>query len=63
MAAPGDLEIAFDERMRQIYEQAATECDYKATRFLQELLSNLVYANMIRQHSFESKLSFHLCHQ
>lgn len=35
MAAPGDLEIAFDGRMRQIYEQASTECDYKATRFLQ----------------------------
>jgi hypothetical protein len=30
-----NLELAFHERMRQIHEQARTECDYKATRFIQ----------------------------
>ena len=29
------LELAFHERMRQIYDQAKTECDYTARRFLQ----------------------------
>jgi hypothetical protein len=35
MNAPSDLELAFHERMLQIYEQANTECGYTATRFLQ----------------------------
>ena len=30
-----ELETAFHERMRQIYDQAEDECGYKATRFLQ----------------------------
>ena len=32
---PSDLELKFDERMRQIYEQAKKECGYSANRFLQ----------------------------
>ena len=40
MEAPSDLEIAFDERMRQIYEQASNECDYRATRFLQLVVTD-----------------------
>ena len=35
MNSPSKLEIAFDERMRQIYDQAKEECGYTATRFLQ----------------------------
>ena len=35
MNTPSQLEIAFDERMRQIYDQAKEECGYTATRFLQ----------------------------
>ena len=35
MNVPSDLELAFHERMRQIYNQAKTECGYTATRFLQ----------------------------
>ena len=35
MDSPSKLEIAFDERMRQIYDQAKNECGYTATRFLQ----------------------------
>lgn len=35
MNSPSQLEIAFDERMRQIYDQAKDECGYTATRFLQ----------------------------
>jgi len=35
MNSPSKLEIAFDERMRQIYDQAKNECGYTATRFLQ----------------------------
>ena len=35
MGEPSDLELAFHERMQQIYEQARTECSYTATRFLQ----------------------------
>ena len=35
MGKPSDLELAFHERMQQIYRQAKTECDYTATRFLQ----------------------------
>ncbi len=35
MVKPGDIEIAFHERMSQIYEQAKTECNYTATRFMQ----------------------------
>ena len=35
MNSPSKLEIAFDERMRQIYDQAKDECGYTATRFLQ----------------------------
>jgi hypothetical protein len=35
MVKPGDLELAFHERMGQIYEQAKTECNYTATRFMQ----------------------------
>ena len=35
MGIPTDLESAFHGRMQQIYEQAKTECDYSATRFLQ----------------------------
>jgi len=30
-----ELEIAFYERMRQIYDQAKDECGYTVTRFLQ----------------------------
>ena len=30
-----NLELAFHERMRQIYEQAKAECDYSANRFIQ----------------------------
>jgi len=30
-----NLEIAFHERMRQVHDQAKSECDYKATRFIQ----------------------------
>ena len=29
------LELAFHERMRQVYDQAKTECNYTAQRFLQ----------------------------
>lgn len=32
---PSDLELQFDERMRQIYDQAKDECGYTATRFMQ----------------------------
>lgn len=32
---PSNLELAFHERMLQIYEQAQSECNYNATRFLQ----------------------------
>lgn len=35
MNSPSKLELAFDERMRQIYDQAKNECGYTATRFLQ----------------------------
>ena len=35
MNTPSKLEMAFDERMRQIYDQAKNECGYTATRFLQ----------------------------
>lgn len=35
MEKPSDLVLAFHERMQQIYEQAKTECNYTATRFLQ----------------------------
>ncbi len=35
MNEPGKLELAFHQRMRQVYEQAQTECGYTATRFLQ----------------------------
>jgi hypothetical protein len=35
MGKPSDLELAFHERMQQIYEQAKNECGYTATRFLQ----------------------------
>ena len=35
MNSPSKLEITFDERMRQIYDQAKNECGYTATRFLQ----------------------------
>jgi len=35
MDNPSDQELAFHERMHQIYEQAKTECGYTATRFLQ----------------------------
>ena len=35
MGVPSDLELAFHERMQQIYEQAKNECGYTATRFLQ----------------------------
>jgi len=34
MCKLSDLELAFHERMIQIYEQAKTECNYPATRFL-----------------------------
>jgi len=35
MSKQSDLELAFHERMRQIYDQAKSECGYTATRFLQ----------------------------
>lgn len=35
MSPPSKLEMAFDERMRQVYDQAKNECGYTATRFLQ----------------------------
>lgn len=35
MSTPSDLEIAFHQRMRQIYDQAKNECGYTATRFMQ----------------------------
>ena len=35
MNTPSKLEIAFDERMRQIYDQAKSDCGYTANRFLQ----------------------------
>ena len=35
MNLPSKLEIAFDKRMRQVYDQARDECGYNATRFLQ----------------------------
>jgi len=35
MNTPIELEVAFHERMRQIYDQAKSECGYAATRFLQ----------------------------
>ena len=35
MHSTRQLEIAFHERMRQIHEQAGTECNYRATRFIQ----------------------------
>ena len=35
MPEPSRLDLAFHERMRQIYDQAKGECGYTATRFLQ----------------------------
>lgn len=35
MSNLSDLELAFHERMLQVYEQARSECGYTATRFLQ----------------------------
>ena len=35
MSSEANIEMAFHERMRQIYEQAWEECNYKATRFIQ----------------------------
>ena len=35
MNTPSKLETAFDERMRQVYDQAKDECGYTANRFLQ----------------------------
>jgi hypothetical protein len=35
MNASSKLEMAFHERMRQIYDQAKSECGYSANRFLQ----------------------------
>jgi len=40
MNTPNNLEIAFDERMRHIYDQAKEECGYTATRFLQMVNSD-----------------------
>ena len=34
-AKPTDLERAFHQRMREVYDQAKSECGYTATRFLQ----------------------------
>ena len=31
----GDVELAFHQRMRQVYDQARSECNYTASRFLQ----------------------------
>ena len=35
MNEPSKLELAFHQRMRQVYERAQSECGYTATRFLQ----------------------------
>jgi len=35
MNSPSQLELAFHDRMRKIYNQAKNECGYTATRFLQ----------------------------
>ena len=35
MNSPSELEMAFHERMRQIYDQAKSECGFSANRFLQ----------------------------
>lgn len=35
MNTRSDLELAFHQRMHQIYEQAKSECSYVATRFAQ----------------------------
>lgn len=35
-----DLETHFNEAMMDIYKRALTECDYKATRFLQMLFEH-----------------------
>ena len=35
MNTPSKLEIAFHERMLQVYDQAKSECGYSANRFLQ----------------------------
>ena len=35
MTNPGDAELAFHERIIQVYETAKTECGYTATRFVQ----------------------------
>lgn len=32
---PSNLELKFDEKMRQIYDQAKDECGYTAIRFMQ----------------------------
>lgn len=35
MGRPSKLELAFHERMQQIHEQARSECNYSASRFIQ----------------------------
>ncbi len=35
MNSTSQLELAFHERMQQVYDQAKDECGYTATRFLQ----------------------------
>lgn len=35
MGQPSKLELEFHERMQQIHEEARTECNYSASRFIQ----------------------------
>lgn len=68
MDSPSKLEMAFDERMRQIYDQAKHECGYTATRFLQmvnahgglvaakKLLSTAIYSEGLTRLWEEKKL-------
>lgn len=35
MGEPSDIELEFHQRMRQVYDQARSECNYTASRFLQ----------------------------